>query len=204
MLPLEKDTVELKPFAEIVESSLHSWQAQCWEWDTMPSYGSLLTVTIGSRTIFGIVHEITTAPTDTHRAVFTYKKSEDELRRDHPHIFEFIHTTFRCLTLGYLENERMLYQLAPEPPKIHAFVTKATTHELKLLFSQEQYLPMLFAHAQHIFSLDDLLLSLLKQMSEAQLLTDERLKNFTATFSLLTANDYRRLKLFLQRAQGML
>lgn len=193
-----------KPFAEIVESSLHSWQAQCWDWDTMPTYGSLLTISTPTRTIFGIVHEIVTGPTDTNRAVFTYKKSEEELKRDHPHIFEFIHTTFRCLMLGYTENGRMLYQLAPEPPKIHAFVSYATPQELNTLFGHEHYLHMLFSHAQQIFSLDDLLLSLIKHMADHKILNEERLKSFTSTFSLLTANDYRRLKLFLQRAQAIL
>ncbi len=193
-----------KPFAEIIESSLSSWQAQCWQWDDPPAYGSLLTISTPSRTLFGIVHDIVTGSTDTNRAVFTYKKNEEELKRDHPHIFEFLHTTFRCLALGYSENNRIQYQLAPEPPKIHSFVSYATTEELTHLFAHEQYLHMLFTHAHQIFSLDDLLLSLIKRMNNLNLLNEERLQRFTATFSLLTANDYRRLKLFLQRAQAIL
>lgn len=192
------------PLAEVVESSLSSWRAQCWQWDVMPAYGSLLTIATPTRTLFGVVHEIITGPTETNRAVFTYKKSEEELKRDHPHIFEFVQTTFRCITLGYIENGRMLYQIAPEPPKIHAFVAPATPADLDTLFADEQYLHMLFSHAQQIFSLDDLLLSLMKNMADLKILNEEKLKRFTATFSLLTGNDYRRLKLFLQRAQTLL
>ena len=33
-----------KPFAEIIESSLSSWRAQCWQWDTIPAFGSLVTI----------------------------------------------------------------------------------------------------------------------------------------------------------------
>lgn len=192
------------PFAEVIASSLSSWQAQCWQWDAMPSYGSLLTITTGTKTHFGLVHDIVTGPTDANRTVFTYKKNEEELKRDHPHIFELIHTSFRCLSMGYLEQDRMFYQLPPEPPKIHSFVTGATAEQLKQLFEQEQYLQILFLHAKEIFSLDDLLLSLIKHMAHLNILTEERLKKFTATFSLLTGNDYRRLKLFLQRAQLLL
>ena len=190
-----------KPFAEIIESSLSSWKAQCWHWDTMPSYGSLVTIKTAQRTLFGIVHEIHTGSTDSLRTVFTYKKTEDELKRDHPHIFEFLQTSFSCITLGYVEENEVHYQLAPEPPKIHAFVYPAQRAELGSFFSKEQYLHTLFSGGQHLFSLDELLLALLKHLSSHELLTEDRLARFLETFSLLTANDYRRLKLFLQRAQ---
>lgn len=193
-----------QPFAEIVESSLNSWRAQCWKWDIMPSYGSIVTVKTNSRTLFGLVHDTTTASADTHRTVFTYKKTEEELERDHPHIFEFLHTTFQCITLGYREKEHIIYQPAPEPPKIHAFVMPVDRADLQKLCAHEQYLHTLFSHAQNVFSLDDLVLALMKQLADQDLLSDERFSRIIKTFSLLTGNDYRRLKLFLQRAQTML
>ncbi len=193
-----------KPFAEIIESSLSTWRAQCWQWDIIPTYGSLLTITTPERTIFGLVHEIHTGSADSARTVFTYKKTEDELKRDHPHIFEFLQTSFSCLTLGYQEHERIHYQLAPEPPKIHAFVQPAERGQIAEFFSQDQYLHTLFSFAPQIFSLDELLLAMLKQLSEHNLLSEEKLARFIETFSLLTANDYRRLKLFLQRAQTII
>lgn len=193
-----------KAFAEIIESSLSTWRAQCWQWDVLPMYGSLVTITTSERTIFGLVHEIQTGSADSLRTVFTYKKTEEELRRDHPHIFEFLQTSFSCLTLGYQEHGKIQYQLAPEPPKIHAFVQPATRGQLQDFFSHEQYLHTLFAFGSQIFSLDELLLALLKNLAQQQLLTQHQLGQFIETFSLLTANDYRRLKLFLQRAQTLI
>lgn len=199
------NTVETTgPFAEIIESSLSSWRGQCWDWELVPSYGSILTVTSGSRTLFGIVHASSTGSHDQQRTVYAYKKSEEQLKKDHPHIFEFLTSTFECLTLGYYEGATMRYQVAPTPPKIHAFIQPADQKNLELFFSQEQYLHTLFTHEDQLLSLDDLLLALMGHLARSQALTDERLRRFMQTFSLLTANDYRRLKLFLQRAQPLL
>lgn len=192
---------QITPFAEIIESSLHTWKGECWEWDVMPTYGSILAVKSPKRTVFGLVHAITTGALDTTRKVFAYKKTEEELKRDQPHIFHFLHTTFSCLTLGYTENEEAFYQCAPEPPKIHSFIYAPSLHDLELFFTDEHYLHTLFAHEQTTFSLDDMILALLRNLCEKNLLTEERFARFVETFSLLTANDYRRLKLFLQRAQ---
>jgi len=196
-------THQTKPFAEIIESSLSSWRGQCWQWDEMQQFGTLLKVTTGKRTVFGLVHDIQTGSADSMRTVFTYKKTEEELQRDHPHIFEFLQTTFSCITLGYKEDDAVQYQLAPEPPKIHMFVQEASVAEVGEFFSSDHYLHVLFAHASQLFSLDELLLATLQQLSHHQLLTDEKLARFVETFSLLTANDYRRLKLFLQRVDCM-
>ncbi len=192
------------PFAEVIESSLHNWRAQCWQWDIVPSYGSLLSITQGSRTLYGIVHAIATGPQDMQRTVFAYKKTEEELKKDHPHIFELLTSTISCITLGYKENGIIRYQTAPIPPKIHAFVTLTPAEELQAFFAQEHYLHTLFSTSDHLVSLDDLLLALIEHMNNTHSLTPERFSRFVQTFSLLTANDYRRLKLFLQRVQPLL
>ena len=191
-------------FAEIIESSLSVWRGQCWQWETMPAYGSLLTCTTAERTTFGLVYEIQTGSIDSNRTIFTYKKSDEELKRDHPHIFEFLQTSFSCLTLGYEENGVLYYALTPEPPKIHAFVQQATLQQYESFFAHPHYLHTLFSFAHTLTSLDELLLATLKHISDAKLLTEERLVDFIEAFSLHTANDYRRLKLFLQRAHMLL
>jgi hypothetical protein len=193
-----------KPFGEVVESSLSIFKAQCWKWDTLPSFGSLVTVPFKERTLFGIVYDIQTGSLDGNRTVFAYQKTEQELMQEQPQIFEFLCTTFSCLIAGYTENNTLLYQLAPEPPKMHTFVYPASDDYRASFFSSEQYLPLLFSFAHHIFSLDELLLALLKQASDTHMLTQEALSRFIEIFSLLTANDYRRLKLFLQRAQPLI
>jgi hypothetical protein len=187
-------------FAEVIESSLTFFKAQSWKWDKSPQFGSLVKIESKERSIFAIVHHIQTGPIDSHRTVITYKKTEEELKLEQPHIFEFLQTSFECLTLGYFQDNKFLYQLAPEPPKIHAFVYQTTKEEIAQFFSNEQYLHILFNFSSKILSLDELLLSLLKSLSDQKILDQRKLECFIQNYSLLTANDYRRLKLFLQRA----
>jgi hypothetical protein len=189
------------PFGEIIESSLNLWHAQTWKWDTIPIFGSLITVETKERILFGLVYHIKTGSSDSSRSVIPYQKTEEELKAHYPQIFEFLQTTFLCLPLGYLQDTVITYQLAPEPPKIHTFVRAATDQEITRFFLHEHYLHVLFSFSSQLCSLDELLLALLKNLSDAGILTQEKLARFIETFSLLTANDYRKLKLFLQRAQ---
>ena len=98
-----------QPFAEIIESSLSSWRAQCWEWDSIPAYGSIC---YGKDEIHGrslalyMIQALSRA--EYHRTVFTYKKTQEELKQDHPQYVEFLHTTFQCITLGYSEQEHVI------------------------------------------------------------------------------------------------
>lgn len=188
-----------RAFAEVIESSLHTWKAQSWQWDQFPRFGALVTIQTPERTLFGIVHAIETGSLDPVRAPYPFQKTEEELMLEQPQIFAFLQTTFTCLTAGYAEQNMLLYQWAPEPPKIHAFVAEATPEQYERFFSDEQYIHILFGLAHQVLNLDELLLAVLKNLSDHRLLSHERLQSFIANFSLLTGNDYRRLKLFLQR-----
>jgi len=188
-----------KPFAEIIESSLQGWLAQCWEWNNFPQFGSLVTIKTKKGTIFGVVHQIETGSMDSTRHPFPYKKTEEQLLKEQPQIFEFLKTTFSCLTLGYKNEYKINYLLATQPPQIHSFVSLASPEESTEFFNNHQYLHLLFNNSHQIFNLDELLLAILKHQKEQKILTDEKIKKFFATFTLLTGNDYRRLKLFLQR-----
>lgn len=192
------------PFGEVIESCLSTFKAQCWKWDILPPFGSLISIMAKERTLFGVVHHSQTGSLDSNRTVFAYQKTEEELRKEQPQIFEFLSSTFSCLILGYTENSNIIYQLPPEPPKIHAFVHSASPEQTRLFFTNEHYLPLLFSFAHHIFSLDELLLAILKSISDNAVLTENTFSRFIEIFSLLTANDYRRLKLFLQRAQPII
>lgn len=187
-------------FAEVIQSSLEGWTAQSWQWNTFPEFGTLVAVETKQRILFGIVHHINTGSFEGNRHPFAYQKTEDELRAEQPQIFEFLQTTFSCLTLGFTEQETISYQWAPEPPKIHAFVSPLQTQDYKEFFSSDHYLPLIFS-SSHLFNIDELLLALLQTMSKQKLLTKTMLASFIENFSLLIGNDYRRLKLFLKRAE---
>ena len=127
-----------KHFAEVIESSLHDWKAQCWQWDNFPSFGSIITIKSGLHTLFGIVHQIQMGSMDPTRSPFPYQKTQEELMREQPQIFEFLKTTFSCITIGYSERGKMYYLLSPQPPKIHSFVAHATTQESKQFFTSNK------------------------------------------------------------------
>lgn len=191
-------------FAEIIESNLSTWSAQCWNWQESPTFGSLVITSHGPLKIFGIVQSITTGSIDQIRQPIAYQKTEEELLAQQPQIFEFLQTTFTNITIGYQESDRVFYHLAQKPPKIHAFVQNASDEQYKLFFENEQFLHLLFNMSNQIFNLDELLLALLKQLSVKNLLNKKNLNNFIENFALQHKNDYQTLKIFLQRTERLL
>ncbi len=188
-----------KPFAEIIESSLSGWLAQSWQWDQFPSFASLITTDQKERLLIGIVHQVKTGSMDPMRYPFPYQKTEEELLKEQPQIFEFLKTTFNCLTIGYYEKGRIYYTLAPKPAKIHSFVAPIEQELAKRFLGSCAYLHTLFSMGSQISNLDELLLAILRMQSEQKAISQIKLNQFMQTYSLLTGNDYRRMKLFLQR-----
>lgn len=186
-------------FAEVIEASLEGWTAQSWQWDKFPSFGSIVVIENKDRTLFGIVNQIQTGSMDPVRHPFVYKKTEEELLNEQPQIFEFLKTTFSCLTIGYQEKNSIFHMFAPQPPKIHSFVREISEKECLIFFKNIQYLQVLFGQSGKIFNLDELLLALLANLAKFNILNDNYFDEFIEIFSLLTNNDYRRLKLFLKR-----
>lgn len=193
-----------KAFAEIIESSLQGFTAQSWEHDMFPSFGSMVIVKGKKRTVFGLVHQIQTGSMDPTRYPFPYQKTEDELLREQPQIFAFLKTTFSCIIIGYQEHGTILYQVAPEPTKIHAFVETMPIDLCKQFFHKERFLHVLFGFANTIANVDELLLAIITYQRSLNILTPEKINTFMSSFALLTGNDYRRLKLFLQRVEPIL
>jgi len=187
--------------AEVIEGSLSEWTGQCWNWNHIPKFGSLVTIKQPGLTLFGIAHSIKTGSSDPVRTPMPYQKTEEELLRDQPQIFEFLQTTFNCVMVGYLQNGQMFYHLPGLPPKIHAFIGQATEAEYEQFFASDQFLHMLFNLTSQISNFDELLLAIIKIASEKKCLNKTRLTDFIETFSMLSKNDYQRLKIFLSRMQ---
>jgi hypothetical protein len=192
-----------KPCAEIVESSLGFWIAQSWKGYPAPPFGSLVATTSEDITVLAIVYQIRTGSSDPQRYPFTYQKTPQELRQEQPQIFEFLQTTFSCLTIGYVVHERILYQLAPLPPQIHAFVEPASLSLARQCFSCEKYLHALFSSSAYLGNLDELLLAIITYQALLKIMDSKKIGLLMQTYSLLTGNDYRRTKLFLQRVEPL-
>jgi hypothetical protein len=196
-------TSKVHSFAEVIQSSLQSFTAQSWKWDYFPAFGSLVTVITEKRTLFGIVYAVQTGSSDAGRYPFTFQKTEAELQAEQPQIFEFLQTTFACLVVGFLEEGTIMYQMGPEPAKMHAFVHHATPTETHRFFSSHLYLHLIF-NAPEITVVDELILSFLKTKKELGLLTEESLLAFIETISLAHGDDYRKLKILMNRAHPLL
>lgn len=190
-----------KPFAEIIESSLHVWVAQSWQWSSSPVYGSLVSVEQDETILLGLVHEISTGSMDPTRYPFAYQKTQEELLREQPQIFAFLKTTFSCLVLGYHRHDRIHYITPTQPAKIHSFVQPASPSLERQFFAHDQYIHRIFGLGNTIHSIDELLLALISHQVHHKLMNTEKLAQFMDSYSLLTGNDYRRIKLFLQRVE---
>jgi hypothetical protein len=190
-----------KYFAEVIESSLTGWMGQSWDWNVTPQFGSFVSIDEKQRSLFGIVHQIQIGSMDPIRYPFPYQKTEKELLEEQPQIFEFLKTTFLCAIIGYQERGSIHYLVAPEPPKIHSFITYPSPEITKIFFANTHYLHLLFTHSSHIFNLDELILALIKRHNSLKLISKNQLNAFINTYALLTGNDYRRIKLFLQRVE---
>lgn len=193
---------KIAAFAEVIESSLTHCKGQSWQWDRFPEYGSLICIRESQRILFGVVTHITTGSPDTGRTPFIYQKTEDELKRDHPHIFAFLQTTFTCTLVAFQEHERLFYQTAPTPIKIHAFIEQPTLQEQRLFFKKHDYLFNLHAHQQLASS--ELLLALLKQQHNLGLLTKEHFFTCLELLNLLEGDNYTRTSLLIGRAAQLI
>lgn len=185
-------------FAEVVESNLTQFIAQSWQWDNFAPFGSLVTISTKTRTLFGIVHQINTGSMESGRYPFTYQKTEEELLAEQPQIFEFLKTTFNCIIVGFQEHDLCYHRLPPEPPKIHAFVELANATQHKQFFAHSHFLHLLFA-TSGIEHLDELILAVLHNNKKYNTVSEEKTVALLELYSLLIGNDYRRLKLFVNR-----
>lgn len=198
---MKKDT----PFAEVIESSLQGFLCQSWDSDSFPRFGSLVVVESKNRSLLGIVHQIQTGSMEPGRYPFPYQKTHEQLRAEQPQIFQFLKTTFACVLVGYREKGKIFYVIPPEPVSIHSFVQPISIELAKEFFYSDRYLPLLFAQSSSILiGLDELIIALLRYQQELGILSTEKINTYMASYSLLTGNDYRRMKLLLQRVENFI
>lgn len=192
-------------FAEVIASNLDHFIAQCWRWDNFPEFGSLVHVTNETTTIIGCVTQVETGSIDPMRSPFPYQKTELELKAEQPQIFEFLKTTFTVQILGSHENDQLItYTLPKKPCKIHSFVGNCTDEIKKNFFKKTSFLPILFSFSNQIQNIDELLLAMIQNLLQKKLIDQDFFESLCDTYSLLIGNDYRRIKLFLQRIQNII
>ena len=143
-------------FSEVVASSLNTFDALVWQRNHHATFGSLVTVTSGDYTLFGIVYQIKTGSMDPTRQPVAYQKTIAQLEKEQPQIFEFLTTTVSCVTVGYAHKGKIFYLLPPIPPQTHSFVSLVDDYDAKRFLADKRYLHVLFCAQQVIDSLDEL------------------------------------------------
>ena len=191
------------PFAEVMESALHTLHAECWKWDQPPAFGQLIRINDAAYPLYAIVTSINTGPRDQHRTPMALQKTQEELRREYPHIFHLLHTRFTAVIIGHYANNSYIYQAAPHPSQMHTFIQPASSSEYHAILSHEAYISLLFHASELDASIDELMLAIIRHMQSHNALSKERIKRIIDTFSMLINNDYRRLKLLLQRIEHL-
>ena len=131
------------------------------------------------------------------------KKTEDELLKEQPQIFEFIRTTFTCITIGYYENNQVFYQIAPQPPKLHSFISHISKDFMEIFFKTNSFLHVLIGSSNHIENMDELLLAYLKHLNDHKIMNLKYIETFIRDFANLIDNDYRKLKNIAERIQNI-
>ncbi len=192
---------KLISFAEVIESCLTHFRAQCWEYGQVPAYGSLVTVEQDELTFYALVHQSATTVADGSYAVQAYKKTEEELQREQPQIFELLKTTFIGLTVAHKLGENIKHTSAPVPTRMHAFVRYATDEECAFFTRDYGYLSVLFGHAPQV-NVDELLLAFLIILQQKKLIIESDLIVLLRTYLLLCGNDYSRVRFLAQRIHG--
>jgi hypothetical protein len=192
-----------EPFGEIVASNLTQWTVQSWDLNQFPPFGALVVCSYNQYKAFGVIAGIQTGPQDTSRTPHAFGKSLEELAQQQPHIFQFLVTTLITVPVGYEKDAQQIYALPPQPASIHSFVAVAHAATYKTFFASSNWMVLFFNLFSQNPLFDELLVAILQQAAEHAALTQDRVTQVITLFSLLMGDDYRKLKLFLQRIEKL-
>jgi hypothetical protein len=190
-------------FAEIVQSDLSLVEAMCWEWDQMPSFGSLVVIEDESIWFVGLVTSLTTGSLDQTRKPFAYQKTFEELKKEQPQIFAFLTTTVEIKIVGWIDrkSKKIYYSLPRRPAKIHSFVRVSDELLAKHFLAKADFLHLFdFAAGDR---LDEALLALVDQMYEKQVIDALQVQELVNVYARHVGADFRRLRLFCDRLQDL-
>jgi len=188
---------------EVIESSLSLAIGQCWQWDNLPTFASLVQIENNNQRIFGCVTDIRTESSDPSRKPFAYGKTEEELLAEQPQIFELLKSTFTIQIIGYQESitKTLFFQVPPQPCKIHSFIKPVDENTFAEIVSHPESLSLLFSFCDNPTRLEELLLALLCTMHKKNLLTKDFFRSFYESFAILNNNNYKRVKVFFERLE---
>jgi|GEM_PF-5756644 len=197
------DDDQIKPCAEVVQSSLDSFTAHCWQWDIIPSFGSLVITKDKQYTTYGVVYDSKTETLDPMHSVHVYKKTEEEMCKEYPHLFDFLKTTCNVFVLGYEQSGHIFYTRAPFPVRLYSFVSLANIDETRNFFSNQHNMSRLTHEKNILPRCEDILFALIVQQKQLGLLSLERLTFYASQYEITTQATYQQLQYFIERIETM-
>ncbi len=183
---------------EVVESSTTTLIAEACRLHGAPDFGAFVRVESDGRNIIGVVHNARTQSSEPNRRPMAYGKTEAELRREQPQIFELLSTQFEVFVLGYLDGTSMVHRFPPQPSRIHSFVFPCRDEEVLAVTEEPQFLRSLLEAPG--LPTDELLLAVLRHALDGRGGESEQyLQSMGSELSRLLRDDYDRLSALIRR-----
>ncbi|MBD3307831.1 hypothetical protein GF339_15470 [candidate division KSB3 bacterium] len=183
--------------AEVIESSTTEFTAQTRELDGSPPFGAFVKVGTTLQSM-AMIYQIATGSADLNRRPIAYGKTEEELRREQPQIFELLRTEISAKIVGYWDEHGMKQTLPPQPPRLHSFVYPCPLEEVQAFTAQFDYLRTLAGIGGTLS--DELLIAAIQQTCRSRgTAAREWLIRSGKELSRLLRDDYDRLESILRR-----
>lgn len=196
------DDGKIAPCAEVTESTLDTFTAYCWRWDVVPPFGSLVMTTSEQYVLYGVVYSSKTESLDPMHTMHVYKKTEEEMRKEYPHLFDFLKTTFEVLVLGYQKEEQIFYRRSPFPARLYSFVSLLDRERLRNFFLKPDFLDRLTREQSSMSHYEELLLTLILQQKKLGLLTDQHITKYVCEYGHATQARYNELQNFIEKVEN--
>lgn len=195
------------PIAEVIESSTRHIVAEVRKDHAPPSFGSWVQVETDDGTVLlGLVSHTEVGSVEPGRQAVALGRDRDELRREMPHVFELIRTTFRAQILGYRDGRTrgVRQTLPPTPASLHDFVTVCDAETVASLGAPYDYLRTLARHPDPAVPADDLIIAAMRGLYDAHGRAEAGravLVDAGRSLSRLLNDDHERLHSILRRVQ---
>lgn len=183
--------------AEVIESSTTELSAQTRVLNGSPPFGSFVKVGTSPMSI-AMICDIITGSSEPNRQPVAYGKSEEELRKEQPQIFELLRTEIRAKIVGYSLDGVIRQLVPPHPPRLHDFVYVCTPEEVQTFTQQYDYFRTLAGIGGSLS--DELLIAAIQQSCSCQSGSARAcLIRIGKELSRLFRDDYDRLESILKR-----
>ena len=196
-------TNDSTPIGEVIESNTSMLIAEVLPNANAPALGMWMRIdSADGLSLLGVVCHVEQGSRMPRRQVMAFGKTNEELRKEMPHVMAMRRTAFKVSLVAYRTHDgRVRQTLPPHPAGLNDFVSVCTDIDIRQIAAPYDFLRTLLAQPDSSISIDDLIAALLRQMCEA-LDPEARRKTLLEagkTLSRLMRDDHERLQAVLRR-----